>query len=428
MHAASRVTVVWAYRRTGKFAFHVLTGALETDARTAAVPIAFANGVDAVVEQVQQALARGDRVLVGWSFYSPDFAAMAQELAVVRARVADPTVLHVCGGVHATAEPEATLRAGWNLVAVGEGERLVRDLVDCVASGGDPRSLPGIASLGADGTLRKNGRADRIVLDDFPPFGPEHGRFGPIEITRGCIYACRFCQTPYFAGANFRHRSVANVRHWVRFLVGRGFRDFRFLTPTSLSYGTRTAEPDLAAVEELLAGVREEIGPARKLWFGTFPSEVRPEHVTPASLALLKRWVSNRTLIIGGQSGSDRVLASSARGHDAACIERAVALCVEHGFVPHVDFLLGLPGEEVADVDATLALMDRLVARGAKVHGHTFLPLPGTPWQKAAPGALDDAVRLRLRNLASKGQLYGQWEQQEATAQAMAARRDARLE
>jgi radical SAM superfamily enzyme YgiQ (UPF0313 family) len=76
--------------------------------------------------------------------------------------------------------------------------------------------VPGIASLTSDGQLRKNGRAERIVLDDFPPFGPAHDRFGPIEITRGCIYACRFCQTPYFAGANFRHRSVANVREWAR--------------------------------------------------------------------------------------------------------------------------------------------------------------------------------------------------------------------
>ena len=126
---------------------------------------------------------------------------------------------------------------------------------------------------------------------------------------------------------------------------------------------------------------------------------MRPEHVSDASLRLLKRWVSNRALILGGQSGSDRVLASSARGHDSACIERAVALCVEHGFVPHVDFLLGLPGEEPDDVDATLALMDRLVANGAKVHGHTFLPLPGTPFRKAPAGALSAEVRRRLRNL-----------------------------
>lgn len=410
------LTLVWAYRRTGKFAFHVLTGALETDARTAHVPVVFANGVDAVVAAVREGLARpGGRVLVGWSFYSPDADQMAAELRAVKAQCDEPRVLHVCGGVHATAEPEATLRAGWDLVAVGEGERLVRDLVDCLQRHGEPRDLPGIASL-RDGALRQNGRADRIALDDFPPFGPGHGRYGPIEITRGCIYACRFCQTPYFAGANFRHRSVANVRQWARWLVARGFRDFRFLTPTSLSYGTHGPEPDLAAVEALLAGVREDIGPDRKLWFGTFPSEVRPEHVTDASLRLLKRWVSNRALIVGGQSGSDRVLAHSKRGHDAAEVERAVAKCVEHGFVPHVDFLFGLPGETADDIEVSLAMMDRLVAHGAKVHGHTFLPLPGTPFRRATPGAIDATTRKRLLRLASQGRLYGQWEQQAEAA------------
>lgn len=412
--------IVWAYRRTGKFAFHVLTGALETDPRAVDAPIHFANGVAAVVAAIRDALACGERVLVGWSFYSPDAALLARELQAVKVAVDDPRVVHVAGGVHATAEPEATLRSGFDLVAIGEGELLVRDLVQDLRAGGDGRSVAGVASLAND-RVRRNGRADRIALDHFPPFGPEHDRFGPIEITRGCIYACRFCQTPYFAGAAFRHRSVENVRRWVRYLVGRGFRDFRFLSPTSLSYGTAGPGPDLAAVEALLAGVREEIGPERRLWFGTFPSEVRPEHVTPASLQLLRRFVTNRALIVGGQSGSDRVLAAAERGHDVASIERAVALCVEHGFVPHVDFLFGLPGEEPADVDATLRSMDRLVALGARVHGHTFLPLPGTPFRKAPPGALTGAVRQRLRSMASKGSLYGQWEQQEETARELAA-------
>lgn len=417
------LTVVWAYRRTGKFAFHVLTGVLSTDVRTKNAPVVFANGVDAVVAASRSALASSDaRVLVGWSFYSPDAAAMAAELRAVRARIDDARVVHIAGGVHATAEPLATLRAGWDLIASGEGERTICELVAAAAAGGDLRAVAGVCSRLADGTLRRNPRPERVALDDHPPFGPSHGRYGPIEITRGCVYACRFCQTPYFAGAAFRHRSVGNVRHWVRFLVERGFRDFRFLSPTALSYGARGPEPDLGAVEELLAGVREDIGPARKLWFGTFPSEVRPEHVTPASLRLLRRYVDNRALIVGGQSGSDRVLAASARGHDVAAVERAVALCVEHGFVPHVDFLFGLPGEEQADVEATLRCMDTLVARGAKVHGHTFLPLPGTPFRRAAAGAISAATRQRLRQLASRGQLYGQWEQQERTARELAAR------
>lgn len=414
--------IVWAYRRTGKFAFHVLTGSLGADRECAAVPITFANGKDEVTAAIREALAAGRRVLVGWSFYSPDFALLAGELAAVRAAVDDPRVLHVAGGVHASAEPGPTLMAGFDLCAIGEGELLIRDLVRTLSAGGDPTQVRGVAWLAA-GQLRRSGRSERLVLDDYPPFGPEHGRFGPIEITRGCVYACRFCQTPYFAGATFRHRSVENVRHWARFLVGRGFRDLRFLTPTSMSYGASGPDPDLAAVEALLAAVREEIGPERRLWFGTFPSEVRPEHVDGASLALLKRYVTNRTLILGGQSGSDRMLAASARGHDSATIERATALCVEHGFVPHVDFLFGMPGEESDDVTATLSLMDRLVARGARVHGHTFLPLPGTPFRKAAPGVLSAELRRRLLAMASQGQVYGQWQQQEVTARELAGLR-----
>ena len=75
-----------------------------------------------------------------------------------------------------------------------------------------------------------------------------------------------------------------------------------------MSYGATGPEPNLAAVEELLAGVREDIGSERRLWFGTFPSEVRPEHVTEEALQLIRRYCNNRTLILGGQSGSDAVL------------------------------------------------------------------------------------------------------------------------
>lgn len=419
---SSPLAIVWAYRRTGKFAFHVLSGALAHDPRTAEVPIEFANGVEAVIDAALLALARGQRVLVGWSFYSPDAARMVGELHAVRARLDDARVLHVAGGVHATAEPAATLRAGFDLVALGEGEVSVCQLVAAMREGVHAHELGGrVAGLAwrEGDTLHRSDRAPRIALDDYPPFAPTLARFGPIEITRGCVYACRFCQTPYFAGASFRHRGVASVRSWVRFLVGRGFRDFRFLTPTAMSYGATGPEPDLAAVEDLLASVRAEIG-TRRLYFGTFPCEVRPEHVTPQSLALLRRYVDNRTLILGGQSGSDAVLAATQRGHDADAVDRAVALCVENGFVPHVDYLFGLPGEDAAAVDATLRQMERLVAAGARVHGHTFMPLPGTPLRKAPPGVLAPAIARRMLTLSSVGQAYGQWQQQEVLARELA--------
>ena len=79
-----------------------------------------------------------------------------------------------------------------------------------------------------------------------------------------------------------------------------------------------------------------------------------------------------------------------------------------------------MPGEGPADVEATFALMDRLVAGGAKVHGHTFMPLPGTPFRRAAAGALTVQVRRRLVRMSSTGALYGQWQEQERTAAQLA--------
>jgi B12-binding domain/radical SAM domain protein len=238
-------------------------------------------------------------------------------------------------------------------------------------------------------------------------------------VTRGCIWACRFCQTPFLHRARFRHRSVRSVRAWARHGVALGHRDFRFLTPSALSYGAESAEVRLEAIDELLAAVRDEIGPDRRIFFGTFPSEIRPEHATPEALAVLARHVDNRDLLIGGQSGSDRLLAEMERGHGVEEILRAVALAVETGFAPSVDFVAGFPGETEEDREATRRVMARVAELGARVHGHAFLPLPGTPWRDEPPGEVDPATLELLDRLASRGRAFGQWRAQERLARAL---------
>jgi radical SAM superfamily enzyme YgiQ (UPF0313 family) len=124
-------------------------------------------------------------------------------------------------------------------------------------------------------------------------------------------------------GGRFRHRSVGSVREHVRRMVSYELRDVRFITPSSLSYGSAGPEPDLDAVEEL-AGVRAELPPHGRIFFGSFPSEIRPEHVTPGAMRLLRRYVANDNIIIGAQSGSDRVLAAAGRGHDTGPVRDGV--------------------------------------------------------------------------------------------------------
>ncbi|TXK36287.1 TIGR04013 family B12-binding domain/radical SAM domain-containing protein [Nonomuraea sp. C10] len=409
MHGvALAVDVVVRYRKAVTYGVHALLAALET----AGVEHGLRLGTTVEETAAHIAASRADRVLVLWSFYSPDADAMAAELAAVRALEDRDGVLHIAGGVHATAEPQQVIDAGWDLAGVGEGESTIVALVEALR-GGDPLTgVPGLALRDADGVALRTRPAPQLPLDAFPSFPARRGRFGPIEITRGCRYTCRFCQTPFMFGGQFRHRSVASVREHVREMAGHGLRDVRFITPTSLSYGSPGPGPDLDAVEELLAGVKEELPSHGRVFFGSFPSEVRPEHVTPEAMRLLKRYVANDNLIIGAQSGSDRVLAASGRGHDTSPVRDAVRIAVEHGFRPNVDFIFGMPGEQEDDQEASLRLAADLADLGARIHTHTFMPLPGTPWRDAEPAFIPLATVRELDRLAQRGDAYGHWRKQ----------------
>lgn len=417
-----RPVIVAHHTRSGLAALNVVTAALQTDPFTDRIEVRFARDRAALAAELVSVAGAGGAPLAAWSFYSPDFLASAADLAWVRARAPG---LHLAGGVHATAEPLATLRAGFDLVALGEGEATAIALASALIRGRDPRELPGLAFL-REGRLASNGPGERRPLDDFPAFNARARKWNALEITRGCIYACSFCQTPFMFKARFRHRSIANVRAQVSGMRASGtVRYTRFLTPTCLSYGSADATVNLDAVEELLAAVREEL-PEGKIYFGTFPSECRPEHVTPAALRVLKKYVDNDQLVIGGQSGSDRVLRATHRGHSVEDVRRAVRACVEAGFVPDVDFLLGLPGETPEDRALSVAFARELVELGARIHSHAFMPLPGTPLAGAVPEPIDELARMALERLESRGALHGQWRAQQRVARDLVELRSSR--
>lgn len=419
MERSKSLALVLNYKPTSTYALNVVLGALETAVQAQSVEAILATNPQALASSIRDALRDHEKVLVGWSFYSPEFLQYSADLKLLKNEFSDPRVIHLAGGVHASAEPEQTLRSGFDLVAIGEGEKTVIDLTVRLVNDRNPLGTKGIAYLDADRYL-SNGWGERIDLNDYPPYAPKHRRFNPIEITRGCIYACKFCQTPFMFKARFRHRSVENICHYVQVMKDHGLTDVRFISPTSLSYGSLDDSVGLDRLEELLASVRKVLGDKGRIFFGTFPSEVRPEHVTREALLILKKYVANNNLIIGGQSGSQRVLDLSHRGHAVEDIISAVRISLEVGFLPNVDFIFGLPGETASDIEASLKLAEQLSDMGARIHGHTFMPLPGTPFKNAPAGVIRPETLEKLKRLVSRGKLYGQWKQQVSIAQALA--------
>src|SRR5262245_57149466 len=93
------LVLVLRYRKAVTYGFHVLLGALgqhETDTR---FEVRFGETPEATAGHVKAGVEGGARVLVLWSFYSPDAAAMADELKLIRSLADGPAVTHVAGGV-----------------------------------------------------------------------------------------------------------------------------------------------------------------------------------------------------------------------------------------------------------------------------------------------------------------------------------------
>jgi len=419
--------IIFYYKKTGKYALNVVAGALDSHPHTKTVPIEFISSHNALIDAIKLASSQGLMPVVCWSFYSPDFKKISQELQHIQQVTQHTYSVHLAGGVHATAEPMQTLQAGFNYVAVGEGEKIIIDFVNALRDENDLSKIQGIASL-RHGKLHKNGKGDHIDLNHYAAGSVRYHKFGPIEITRGCIYACKFCQTPFVNKARFRHRSVESICTAISNLKAHNSRDYRFISPSSLSYGSSDESVNFDAIEDLLASIRSILGTHGRLYFGTFPSEIRPEHISKQILAILKRYVDNDNVIIGGQSGSNDILQSSHRGHNVDAVIRAVELSLQAGFLPHVDFLYGLPGETKKDAMASLKLSLKLSEMGAKIHNHTFMPLPGTPFRDQLPGNINQEVQHQIVKLTSQGKAYGKWQGQIKVAKQLAGMRNNRPE
>lgn len=351
-------------------------------------------------------------VIFAFSFTTFGFKKIERELSDFIKYLNARSIYIIAGGVHSTAKPRELLGTGIDFVCLGEGENTICEFVEKLIRGDDIKTIRGLGWIEGK-VIMSTGLAEPVNLDDYPPFCEPYKRFNPIEITRGCIYACSFCQTPFMFKARFRHRSVENICHYVEVLKKYGLTDIRFITPSALSYGSSDENPCLEKVENLLSSVRNTLGNKGRIFFGTFPSEVRPEHISPQSLKILKKYVNNNNLVIGGQSGSDRILKKCHRGHNAESILQAVRYCREEGYIPNVDFIFGFPDETEEDVSNTISLIDNLVYYGARIHLHYFIPLPGSPYGHKIPARISDATRKKIEKLISSGSVYGQWKQQE---------------
>jgi len=382
------------------------------------LPVTFLPGKPELGQQIRR-LALGRRhLIVAFSFMTPQLPRILPMLEGLRLRPENVTL--IAGGPHASGDPLGTLEMGFDLLALGEGEVTFPALLRRILAGQDYEDTPGIAYLDGSGKLARNRRGPWVDLDAYPPFSIRHRMLAAIEITRGCPWACSFCQTPFFLGGWMRYRSVEQIVYWLkRAREEVGMRYARFISADCFCYGSPDGrQPDLEPVERLLREVSGLMG-RENTFFGSFPSEVRPGSVSREGLALLKKYSANDNIVIGAQSGSPRMLQAIHRGHTIEAVYETAELVVEAGLKCIVDFIFGLPSETPADRDLTIAAINRLTGIGATINSHFFYPLPGTPLAQTVTGLPDKETLLFLEKLTLEKHELGRWKGRLKTVEAM---------
>ena len=391
-------------------------GALETVEELDEIEFYFVRGSVNLVNKLESICENHQKVVLGISFFTTQLWEINDLLEQLRTKYKD-RVLFIAGGPHPTGDPEGTLKMGFDIVVVGEGEETLIEILYNLKNNKILDAIRGISYFNKDKILITTKKRRWIDLDEYPPLPIKNVKFGAIEITRGCPYACYFCQTPYLSGTLPRHRSIRSICNAVSVMKKYDKTNIRFITSNAFSYGSHDGKTlNLPILEQLLINIKEIIEPEGRMYFGSFPSEVRPEHVTEETLELVLKYAANDNIVIGAQSGSQKILNSCNRGHSVDDVYNAVKLTVEAELTPNVDFIFNLPNETEEDIDLTIEFMYKISDMGAKIHSHTFMPLPLTMFAYEDVKEVDAKIINAISKLSSRGLAYGEWKKQEKIA------------
>lgn len=318
-------------------------------------------------DDFRRCVTQSDSDVFGISCMSPDYDAACICARIIRQL--KPKAKIIIGGVHpTTATDEVEANANFDHIILGEGEIAVPQLLSSLEKGEDaPRVIRGTPP-----------DLDNLPFPDRELFGYSEGEmrfpfiatfpapFVSIIVNRGCPFQCSFCQPAErkMFGNKVRWRSLDSVFRELHYLRER--YQFRSLMIHDDLFIIRP-KPAL----EFAQRYREEGFTA------PFICQARPDIIAehPEVIAALAE-SGLRCLLIGFESGSQRILDFIKKGTTVEQNIEAVKVCRRLGIHIFANVMFGLPTETQEDVMSTVELIRWM--RPEYYSPAYFTPYPGT--------------------------------------------------
>lgn len=253
-----------------------------------------------------------------------------------------------------------------NLALRYEGEYSLSDLCE-------GRPLEEIAGLiyVRDGQIVENPNHFIQDLDalSFPTYhGFELDKYAPglraIVSSRGCPWMCTYCSVSTTMGRKYRFRSPANIVREIEYWYEKGYRLFDFFDDTFAQKSERIYKLCDLIEEKNFKSIR----------FGCSQG-IRPNTVDRQLLTRMRE-IGFDHLGFGVESANDNILKNIKKGQTVKQVDEAIRVACELGFDVSLFFMIGLPGETMAEVQNSFALATKYPIRRANFYN--VIPYPGT--------------------------------------------------
>lgn len=334
-------------------------------------------------DHVRQHVVSSNPKCVGFTSTSATFSHTVECAELLRSALPDLTI--VLGGAHAQAVPEDIIEGYgeiFDYVCHGEGEYAFELLLDVLDGFSDKSGLKGFTAL-HDGApcsypsitppdnLDVFGHPVKVVPDAWLPLYREKVMaFSQLPLfaimgSRGCPFQCTFCSTPRkfsaIYGKRVRYHSIDWIIEEMRLLEARGVREVIFVDDT---FNLDRQRVNLFCDYKIASNIR-------MTWSCNFEANI-------LDFEMMKRMKSAGcwSIMIGGESGSDRMLSFIQKGVTANQLLTAGNYAYRAGLISRVSFIIGLPTETTDSIRETLDLVKKSDFHFP--YFQLYVPLPGT--------------------------------------------------
>jgi radical SAM superfamily enzyme YgiQ (UPF0313 family) len=278
---------------------------------------------------------------------------------------------------------------GVDYIIRGEGEETLVELLHSLDQKSDVSLLPGIAFRQGGETIVTPSRPLMRDLDSLPLpawdladigayrqiWMKYHGYFSlNLATTRGCPFKCNWCAKPIY-GNRYHSRSPEQVVREIEFVINTYHPDHFWMCD------------DIFGLKPGWVKRFSEIVQEKQLSF-VYKIQSRADLLLEENAIQSLAASGCKTVWIGAESGSQKVLDAMDKGITVQQIRTAIGLLHKNGIKAGFFLQFGYPGETKADIDATLHLV--LNTMPDEIGISVSYPLPGTKFYENVKSQLQE--------------------------------------